>query len=472
MSDQSTRTMLEPILDGGVRNPYFFNGRLLTARDLQDEQAAQQRHRRRLGRAIGSGVVEGLSVSVESATVTKAVLRVSAGLAITAEGQAFELARAINLEVAPQVEAVPPKGGLFAACAAARVSAKPTGTGVYVLLAAPDSDFSAERAPASGLGADGRITGCGSRYSIDGACFRLIQIVPGELPAALDPTGLESQINPPKGESADAALRRASLLRSRLAHLCAEGAGLAAVARSPSAQTPGAGLLSALTAREGDDVETLRRRLTACDVPLALVYWTAGGIEFVDMWAVRRRPAAPAPAASWPIGPALGDPLTAEASLLQFEAHLAWLGGRRSAAQRKALRALDYLRYLPAAGALPLADYDYARFFDGLPYRDNGPQPGEQSPWLTGPPVIEGAQAAALFRTALGCPPIDLRAATVEGAARPELIWLYRVRENKQAIDEKASPSPAPYLIFASGHLPELGLARVDLARWGYSNYV
>lgn len=477
MTELATKALLEPILDGGLRNPYFFNGRLLTAEDLQGEQAAQQWHRARLGRAIGAGVVEGLAVSIKSATVAKAVLNVGAGLAITPEGQAVALPRNIYLELAPQVEAVPPKGGQFAPCAADRLTAWPTGMGVYILVLAPDTGFSAERAPASGPEGDGRVTGCGSRYQIDGVRFRLVKLEPADLPAAADPAGLRKQLEPASGEDTEQALRRTSLLRNRLTHLCTEGVGRYAAARDPLADVAPAGILAALLAREGDNDKTLERRLTPCDVPLALVYWTTGGIGFVDMWSVRRRPAPPVPTAGWPLGLTLGAPATAEAGLLQFAEHLTWLGERRTEVQLKALRANDYFRYLPAAGLLPLAGvagqagYDYKHFFDGVPYRDNGAQPHEQAPLLTGLPVIEGAQAEAILRAAQAYPPIDLRAALVDKQERPELIWLYRVRENKQVIDEAKASPPQPYLIFASGHLPEFGPARANQARWGYSNF-
>lgn len=479
MTELATKALLEPILDGGLRNPYFFNGRLLTAEDLQGEQTAQQRHRARLGRAIGAGVVEGLSVSIKSATVAKAVLNVGAGLAITPEGQAVALPRNIYLELAPQVEAMPPKGGQFAPCAADRLTARPTGMGVYILVLAPDTGFSPERAPASGPEGDGRVSGCGSRYQIDGVRFRLVKLELADLPAAADPEGLRKQLEPASGEGADQALRRTSLLRNQLAHLCAEGVGLYTAARNPLADaTPArAGILGSLLARKGDDDATLERRLTPCDVPLALVYWTTGGIGFVDMWSVRRRPAPPVPLAGWPLGLALGAPAAAEAGLLQFAEHLAWLSERRDEAQLKALRANDFFRYLPAAGLLPLvgvagqAGYDYKTFFDGVPYRGDGPKAGEVVVRASELPVIEGAQAEAILRAAQAYPPIDLRAALVDKKERPELIWLYRVRENKQAIDEAQASPPQPYLIFASGHLPEFGPARVDLARWGYSNY-
>ena len=42
-----------PILDGGIRSVNFFNGRLLTARDLSREQDANREATNRLGQALG-----------------------------------------------------------------------------------------------------------------------------------------------------------------------------------------------------------------------------------------------------------------------------------------------------------------------------------------------------------------------------------------------------------------------------------
>ena len=50
----SPKALLEPILEHGIRNTNFFEGRLLSGRDLQDQQVANRRHHRHLGRAIAA----------------------------------------------------------------------------------------------------------------------------------------------------------------------------------------------------------------------------------------------------------------------------------------------------------------------------------------------------------------------------------------------------------------------------------
>ena len=59
----STASLFEPVLTGGIADPHFFNGRVLTAEDLSDLQTASALTRNLRGRAIGSGVVEGLEIA-------------------------------------------------------------------------------------------------------------------------------------------------------------------------------------------------------------------------------------------------------------------------------------------------------------------------------------------------------------------------------------------------------------------------
>jgi len=50
------------------------------------------------------------------------------------------------------------------------------------------------------------------------------------------------------------------------------------------------------------------------------------------------------------------------------------------------------------------------------------------------------------------------------------MIWLYLVRQNRQAVADSSAPKP-PYALFASGQLPFFGDARFDVNRWDFSNY-
>lgn len=110
---------------------------------------------------------------------------------------------------------------------------------------------------------------------------------------------------------------------------------------------------------------------------------------------------------------------------------------------------------MPAVGMLPMPGnpQDHAAaiatFFQGCTVR--------------GPAFIEGARLDPLLRASYSYPPIDPQSG--------ELIWLYWVRENRQAIDVKITPTPRACLVFSSGHMPYQADARLDVARWDYANY-
>src|SRR6266542_7013117 len=95
--------LLAAVLDGGIQNPNFFNGRVLTAHDLRDDQRANLARARRLGQAIGEGVAYGLFVTAGAQS-----LAVSAGLAINRRGDALLL---------PQNQHVPLLAAPSAVCA-------------------------------------------------------------------------------------------------------------------------------------------------------------------------------------------------------------------------------------------------------------------------------------------------------------------------------------------------------------------
>ncbi|MBP6711565.1 MAG: hypothetical protein KA150_09975, partial [Propionivibrio sp.] len=85
MSD--TTPSSDKVLDAGEvcpdladRRVNFFSGRLLSADDMRQEQSAVSQRDRRLGTAIGSGVVRGLEVQPVPGAAN--LLQIEAGLAI------------------------------------------------------------------------------------------------------------------------------------------------------------------------------------------------------------------------------------------------------------------------------------------------------------------------------------------------------------------------------------------------------
>ena len=437
--------LAEAITDGGISNTNFFNGRLLTAEDLRTEQTANRQQRQMLGRALGAGIIYGLEVKpTPGAPSPVSQVTVSAGLALNRRGQPLVLTADVNLALAPPVDTPMAQAGLFGDCEPPQPVV--TGAGVYLLLLSPASALQG-RALTNGLNINGsRNPDCGQRYAVEGVQFRLVRFDPATVPGVSP--ARQKQIHDLLAASTPA---DRSLLRNLLAHVCLATEQRLGFPRDPSAWAGG------LDGPTPVVVNPLAAAgvVTACDVPLALLFWTTAGIQFVDLGSVRRRPLPGPPTQPWPLLPGGGYPALGEAVSVQFQEQLAQLTGLGLPAnQFGTVQAINYFRYLPAAGLLPVGGaapgFDYRQFFNTLPYR--------------APVFIEGATLEALVRTSLSYAPIDL--------ANGELIWLYIIRENIQAIDQGPAAPPAPYVIFTSGDVPFQGNARFNLARWNYSNYL
>jgi hypothetical protein len=475
MTDLQTQHLLGTtvVLERAIRNANFFNGRVLTARDMQDEQTANRRQHRQLGRAIGAGIVSGLQVRLLNAgsATTTPVVSVTGGLALNRQGQAIELPSNEVAVALSRTTAPPPSDvKVFADCKPPQSTPDLVGKGIYVLTIAPAAQY-LDRAPMVSLNGGGKADGCGDRYAAEGVRFGLIEVTLATLGGISESTRSEIASLLSRSEQNNLStlerLMARSRLRNLLAYACFGSAALAALwgNAARSAQHESYGIIDALW--EANELQ-------CCEVPLALLIWTNAGVRVLDMWAVRRRP-------HYDEGTLLvpGERRLAEGEAMreQFADHLNWLLGNLSFSQRAAARAIDYFRLLPPAGVLPLASvngppgFTYPQWCEGIPHRDNGPRTDELAPFLTGVPFIEGAALPALFHTALSYGPHDLVSSSVADAKRREFIWLFQVRENRQAIIEGVQPAPQPFLVFASGHLPEFGEARFDRARWGYSNF-
>jgi hypothetical protein len=201
-------------------------------------------------------------------------------------------------------------------------------------------------------------------------------------------------------------------------------------------------------------LDSLRpNRLTGCDVPLAVLYWTlSDGMKFVDMWSVRRRLTDRSRSGRWSHFVDDRRPSEGEAMFLQFQDQVGALSAATSNPQ--SLKAADHFIQLPAVGIIPLATemtapgFDYRNFFQNETYRE--------------PRFMEGARLERLIRESFLYPPLTVGSG--------EVIWLYQVRQNMQTIAEGRG-TPQPYLVFSSGHMPYYGEARFDLNRYNYSNY-
>ncbi|GAA2153574.1 hypothetical protein GCM10009826_12990 [Humibacillus xanthopallidus] len=344
-------------VDEGVPHVAFWNGRVLTAEDLREEQAANQLAHNRLGRAIGAGVLSGLTVRRASDTE----VTVGAGLAVDRWGQVVELP--VDVKLSLVVPATPTEGdGGFSVCEP--ISSSPTGTGVYLLVirGASDSRSSVSGVPALGSGI---ASACGPRYTVDGVSFRLVGIDPIPLATA---SGHDAADLAVLGGLATAGPQATA--RNILAHLFLDTRAWARRLADPFGADQNAvdpGTLAALSSGP----------LTPCDVPIAVLTWAAG-IDLVDLWSVRRAPLVhgeltAVQGLASTVRSALG-----RAAYCQFQDQLAQIATELTPAQRTAFRLLDRFRYLPPAGLVPIAragrtGFDATKVLAGLTAR--GPAP-------------------------------------------------------------------------------------------------
>lgn len=310
----------DPLLDQGIRAVNFFNGRLVTSRDLMRDQEARREGDARLGQAIGAGVVRGLEVQRAAGNRR---LQVFAGLAVNRAGQTLCLGADQVLALVPQAdEAAPETSGGFGACTTLTGGSYVAGDGLYIVALAPASrpDGKAEV-----LALEPGNLRCNSDVVVEAVQLRLLHVRQG----VLDAHGLDSNAIAP---------RAVSLLRSAAAAACFGQAQRAAAHASPGA--PAAKNLL-------EDMEDYG--LAQCDVPLALVYLNAvDGLVFVDRWAVRRQVAARVASAAW--SPWFGEPgqAVAQAQLAQFQEQLADI----PAASLSGIKAHEWFGWLPPAGFL------------------------------------------------------------------------------------------------------------------------
>jgi hypothetical protein len=371
----ANRSLNEAILDQGIRNENFFNGRLLTAGDLTAEQTANSQHHWQLGQAAGEGVVRGLEVSLLSngATDGVPVVSVTAGLALNRTGQAVALPMDLQLQLTRVAESAGVlRADLFDDCEREGAGPEETGDGVYILLARPVSAYQ-ENAPKREVGSGNQVIGCGSRYITEGIEFRMER---------LDITGLTRVSSTTRTALAgllDKALTDAerAKLRNWLAHVCfgteqifetASGTeGLAGFPDDPFALQESLEPFHSIYDSYGA-VDAMRDlgQVSDGDVPLALICWTRRGFQFVDPWSVRRPLTTPLVEEPWPIIAGARREAEAAATFLQFQDQVQEILLSETGAPT--MRATDRFQYLPAGGYLKVGGsaFSSTTFFQGL----------------------------------------------------------------------------------------------------------
>jgi hypothetical protein len=454
------------VLSGGILNTNFFNGRILAAEDLITFQVANAQQHRQLGRAIGDGVAWGLNISlVDKKNIAQPVLHITQGLALNRKGEAVSLPVDVDLALVKAADVVSANAGLFAECTPPQ-GLIPTNLDCYLLTASPASGFQGST-PATYPSDSGFASICASRNSIEGVKFSMLPLGVSNASAS-DTTTLQgqavqlySQLKPMFAnlvgftDAAAAAAAQAQIapllskFRNVVAHLCFGTDTLATFPVNPFPPSNGESPFAKYGA-----LDLLRSQgiLTDCAVPLALVYWTAAGIQFVDLWSVRR-PLFPAPASeAWPVFASHRRLVDGLAIFLQFQAQVAELPSTLATVPLNSISVANYFRYLPAAGFLPvgqpqLAGVSAESFFSGIVHRKAE--------------FIDDSLVSPLIAESANYIPCDL--------LNGEMIWLYKVWQSEKAIAEGA-PSQA-FVVFANPHMPDLTTPHFDVARWEYSNY-
>jgi hypothetical protein len=349
------------------------------------------------------------------------VLSVKRGLAINPNGGTLLLDNDTDISLVRPASPTTGGSSVFKECLPMQSGVYIAGAGVYLLTIGPAS---ATQGLAEVSGVSTGVAPCNSKYKADGVQFRLVQ---------LDLTLAE--------------LGDVNHLRNLVAYKCFGVADWAADVTNPFGTHSGRhGLIDQLRAAQ---------TITGCEVPLAVLYWTAtDGVVFVDMWSVRRALVSKDLLDTWAPGAGRRRVVEGIAMFLQFQQQLNDLAGAAPAINPLSVKVTDYFRYLPASGLLPIGNvtgdgFDYLQFLSGRTYRN--------------PVFMDGTRVERLIHTSFLYPAIDL--------SNQEMLWLYQVRENQQSFDSGAN-QPQLYMVFANGHIPFQGEAQYDLSYWNYANFV
>lgn len=290
-----------PLLEDGVARIRFFNGRLVTSKDMDREQASRDLADARVAQSIGTGVVRGLSVRKAPEGGSEVI--VDPGLAVASDGTTLRLARAWKVRLVSQAKTSAQKPSAVGFHQVAPPSGhKSTGqvvpVGWNLLVVSPTC---AEVGKARVVALDSSTVGCNTDTLVVGVQLRLVPVT--DLEIASSPYAVRAQ------------------LASRFFG-----------SEEPSSHHMD--LLSRMRKSGLDDP----RGFKAQDVPLALVRLDGlGNVDLVDMWAVRRRIHLPMDlrGASEPVLPLEapwagllleGGDATGEARRLQFQDQLEdWL---------------------------------------------------------------------------------------------------------------------------------------------------
>ncbi len=360
----SNSQVVSTIFNGGLKSTHYFNGRLLSADALLDDQQAAQTRQFWLGKASGYGIIEGLLVSKTPNDTTQ--INVTNGIGINHNGHVISLPNDITfapISTSPPAQKVTaPKLSEDVGQFTPRIvleqkvqAVELTSPGVYLLTLAPTTHYEGQvpmKAAANGIsnGIGSTTPGIGNRWEVEGVSVKIIRLDDENLPNLYATAYLtDFKVN-------------ANTCQNMLAHWCYGTLTLKDIGRNPFLFQRDYSPLETLT-----DFRTLSELdLDSSDLPLAVFHWDGAALSFVDTWSVRRRivlPDALSGMGRYPLWKALvSDEHRAEnqARFLQFQDQLdalIQLGQDATKVNLAKVQATDYFGFLPPVGFLPVT-YD------------------------------------------------------------------------------------------------------------------
>ena len=410
----------QPVTSGGLQNTNFFNGRLITGADLTREQTARREAVSRLGQAVGEGIAEGLRVEIVPNAEHDPIVGITPGRAINRAGQVLGLYEHATVNLIERMSTIEQESSGFKRCPSAALSGVyAAGFGLYMLVLSPVFTKQGS-APTGGL--KNSFAACSSDVILEAVQFRLLPVDP---------------------YLTDETLPDRKRLRNFIAYLCLGTYQTEGFYQDPYGTNLGSyGLIDEM--REGGS-------LSKSDVPLAIVSWSAEGLEFVDMWSVRRRLTRNSDARDWTQLVSDRRISETEAMIQQFADHIA--GEEPEKHDFLDIRAADYFYFLPPAGILPVATFGATTGFSLDKFF------GKK--YLREIALIDGENLQALMREALKRDPVDLRT--------KEKVRIYIIRENFKAVRDGRVDQIAA--VFAKESMPYFGTARFNSTEWDSSRF-
>lgn len=392
----------QPIINGSLRATNFFNGRLVTGADMTREQTSRREAVWRAGRAAGEGIVYGLEVEKDKDAGINPIVAVSKGLAVNRCGQALYLSDDTSVDLLQRFGTVDQTSTIFGDCQPLQVGTYAAGFGFYLLVLSP-AETNEGSAPTSGL--KNALSTCNTNVILETAQFNLLSV---------DPFLKNDTLPGDKNK-----------LRNYLAYRCFGAAKSSDLFKNPLGfPLDSYGLLD----------EMRSSSLSDSDVPLAIINWTAKGVEFVETWAVRRRVTGRDGDKNWTQLVKDRRRSEAEAMMMQFAEQIKNL--EAAGTNLSTVAATQYFRYLPPAGLLPVASgaltgFNPATFF------------GAKGSSIA---TIDGDLLPVLLEQALSHEPIDLNGS--------KTVQLYYVKENAGVA---GTQNIRKSLVFARHSLPYMG---------------